>query len=291
MGSHRQSRARLGAGAAALAALTAFAALAPAFPAQELRRRQAIRFAELPAKHVGDSPFRVAARATSGLAVSLAVMSGPATLEKDRLTLEGTPGLVIIRATQPGNALFLAADPAERVLVVNPAPSPPRFLSQPAGGLAQVGDAVTLSVKAEGEPEPALQWRRDGAPVEGATGRRLTIPAAALSDSGAYDVVATNPLGSATSELARVLVGKRRQTIVFEGPFSATVGVPAVLSASATSGLPVRFEIASGAAVLSGSTLTAQWPGTVVIRLSQPGDATFAEASTAYQRFTVIGPP
>ena len=66
---HRQRRARLGAGAAALAALTAFAALAPAFPAQEVRRRQAIRFAELPAKHVGDSPFGVAASATSGLAV------------------------------------------------------------------------------------------------------------------------------------------------------------------------------------------------------------------------------
>jgi hypothetical protein len=273
-----------------LAALAAFAALAPAFPAQEVRRKQEIRFAELPAKHAGDGPFAIAAKATSGLPVSLAVISGPATLEKSELTLLGTPGLVIIRATQPGDALFLPAQPAERVLVVNPEPAPPTILSQPIGGPAEIGDAVTLSVQAGGEPQPDLQWRKDGTPLEGAIGRRLTIAAAALSDSGAYDVVATNALGSATSERARVTVGKRRQTIIFEGPLSATAGVPVALIASATSGLPVRFEIASGAAVISGSNLTAQWPGTVVIRLSQSGDATFSEAATVYQTFTALAP-
>lgn len=288
MGNPGGIRARLGAGAAALAAFAAFSALAPAFPAQEVRRRQEIRFAELPARHAGDLPFGIAARATSGLPVALAVVSGPATLEKGQLTLEGTPGLVIIRATQPGDALFLPAQPAERVLIVDPAPSPPRILLQPAGGPAEIGDVVTLSVEADGEPAPALQWRRDGEPLAGATGRRLTIGAAALSDSGTYDVVASNALGSAASEGARVAVGKRRQTIIFEGPFSAAVGVPAALSANATSGLPVRFEIASGAAVVTGTTMTAQGPGTVVVRLSQPGDATFAEAATVYQSFTVM---
>jgi len=290
MGCPGRRRAWLGAGAAALAALVALAAPARAFPAQEVRRKQEIRFAELPAKHVGDSPFAITAKATSGLHVSLAVISGPAALEKNQLTLSGTPGLVIIRATQAGDALFLPAQPAERVLVVTPEPSPPRILTQPAGGPAEIGDTVTLSVRAGGQPEPDLQWRKDGAPLSGATGRRLTIAAAALSDSGTYDVVATNALGSAASEGARLTVARRRQSIIFEGPFSAAAGVPVALSASATSGLPVRLEIASGAAVISGSTLTAQWPGTVVIRLSQPGDATFAEATTVYQTFTAIAP-
>jgi len=290
MGGPRGRRARLRAGTAALAALSAFAALAPAFPAQQVRRRQEIRFAELPPRHVGDRPFAIAARATSGLPVSLAVLSGPAIIEKGELALVGTPGVVVVRATQPGNALFLPAEPAERVLLVGAAPVPPRILSQPVGVPAEIGDTVTLAVEVGGEPEPAVQWRRDGAPLAGATGRRLAITAADLSDSGTYDAVASNALGSATSEPARVTVARRRQSIVFEGPFSIAAGVPAALSAIATSGLPVRIEVTSGTATLSGSTLTVPWPGTVVVRLSQPGNATFEGAASVYETFTVTGP-
>jgi hypothetical protein len=276
---------------AAAAALAAFAALPRAASAQETRRKQEIVFPELPVRNVGDAPFAVAAKATSGLPVSLEVVSGPASLEKSQLTLAGSAGLVIIRASQPGNALFLPAPTVTRVLVVNPTPTPPRIVAQPVGGGCEIGDPLTLSAEASGEPAPALQWRRDGTPLQGATDRKLTINPAALTDSGAYDVVATNALGSATSERARVTVGKRRQTIVFEGPFRAVAGVPVALSASATSGLPVHFEIASGPAVISGSTLTAQWPGTVVVRLTQPGDATFDEATAVIQPVSVSAQP
>jgi hypothetical protein len=270
-----------------LAALAALQAAEPAAPAQDARRRQEILFAELPERNAGDAPFDIAAKATSRLLVSLEVISGPAALDGRKLTLSGRPGLVVIRATQDGDAMFLPALAAERAFTVNPAPFAPRILSQPAGSRAAIGDTVVLTVEASGEPRPALQWRKDGIPVAGATGRDLALAPATLSDAGAYDVVAANAAGSATSEQARVTVGKRRQVITFQGPVNATAGTTVALSASATSGLPVRFDVVSGSAVMNGATLTVQSAGTVAVQASQPGDVTFAAAEPVTQTFVV----
>jgi len=284
-------RALLRAAIAALPVLASLAAAAPDAPAQNARKKQEIIFAELPARNVGDAPFEIAAKATSGLPVALEIMSGPAALDGKKLKLAGRPGLVIIRATQPGDASYRPATPAERVLVVNPTPCAPTIVSQPSASQAEIGDVVFLAAEASGEPLPTLQWRKDGEPLPGATSHRLVIAPAALSDSGAYDVVASNAMGSATSERVQVTVGKRRQTIIYQGPFNAVVGVPVTLTANATSGLPVRFEVVSGSAVLSGATMTAQWAGAVVVRVSQPGDPTFAAAAPVDQSLPVTTTP
>jgi hypothetical protein len=266
-----------------LAAVIVLSALAPAASAQDARRKQEILFDELPERSAGDGPFGVAAKATSGLPVKLEVISGPAAIDGKKVRLTGMPGLVIMRATQGGDALFQPAAPAERAFTVNPRPAAPQILRQPAGILAAIGDVVILSAAASGEPSPALQWRKDGAPISGATGRDLTIAPAALPDSGSYDVVASNATGSATSAPARVVVGKRRQTIGFQAVPGMTVGIPVALSASATSGLPVRLEVVSGSASLSGATLTAQMAGTIIVEASQQGDATFEAAQPVTQ--------
>ncbi len=275
------------AGFAALPLLAALQAAEPAAPAQDARRRQEILFAELPARNAGDAPFDIAAKATSRLPVALEVLSGPAALDGRTLTLTGRPGLVVIRATQDGDASFLPAPAAERAFTVNPVPFAPSIVSQPAGRRAAIGDTVVLSVEASGEPRPALQWRKDLIPVAGATGRDLALAPAALSDAGDYDVVATNSLGSATSGRARVAVDKRHQVIAFQIPTNITAGTTVALSASATSGLPVRFDVVAGSAVLNGATLTAQSAGTVSVQASQPGDATFEAAEPVTQTFMV----
>jgi hypothetical protein len=136
-----------------------------------------------------------------------------------------------------------------------------------------VGESVLLSVEVSGEPAPTLQWRREGAPIQGATGAALAIPRAAPSDAGLYDVVASNASGSAASQRARVEVGKRIQFISFQAPLGPLyAGQTVTLTASASSGLPVQFEVSSGSGFLTGSTLTAQ-SGSVVVRAVQPGDS------------------
>ncbi len=274
---------------AAIAALALAAALAPSASAQDSRKKQDILFPELPARTVGDAPFLLAARATSGLPVAFEVVSGPAVLSGRTLKLRGAAGLVIVRATQAGNDTFLAALPAERAFAVNARPAAPAILSQPAGAEAGIGEILALSVEASGEPKPSFQWRRDGTPIAGATEARLTIAAATPGDSGAYDVVVSNSVGSATSERARVSVGKRSQTISFQGSANPTAGQPVSLSASASSGLPVRFDVVSGVAVISGSVLTCSQGGTVVVQASQGGDSNSAAAAPVTQTFLVTG--
>jgi hypothetical protein len=83
---------------------------------------QAISFAQIPNKLNTDLPFQLEATATSGLEVYFSVLSGPATLTGNTVTLTGDTGVVVIEATQPGNSQFDPADPViQSFHVLNPA--------------------------------------------------------------------------------------------------------------------------------------------------------------------------
>jgi hypothetical protein len=271
--------------AACLAALAWAACLAPGAAAQDGARKQEIVMGELPTRTVDDPPFEIAARATSGLPVAIQIVAGPAVLDGKKVKLTGVPGLVIVRASQPGDAAWLPARDAERAFTVRPRPAAPAIMSGPAGREATIGDRVLLTVEASGEPPPGFQWRKDAIPISGATGRELEIATAALADSGTYDVVASNALGAATSAGARLTVSKRHQSIIFLASTAAVpAGQPVSLNASATSGLPVHFVVASGMATLSGETLTSPG-GTVIVQAEQTGDAAFEAATPVTQTF------
>ena len=66
---------------------------------------QAITFPAIASKQTADVPFTLAATASSGLPVSYTVVAGnaSASVAGNTVTLTGTPGLVTIKATQPGN--------------------------------------------------------------------------------------------------------------------------------------------------------------------------------------------
>ena len=59
------------------------------------------------------------------------------------------------------------------------------------------------------------------------------------------------------------------------------------LSASASSGLPVSFEVVEGPATLSGSVLNFTGIGQALVRASQAGDATFAPAPAVLRSFQI----
>ena len=168
---------------------------------------------------------------------------------------------------------------------MNPRPVAPRITLQPEPSSVAIGEPLVLTVRVSGEPEPSLQWRKDGNPVVGAEARSLSIPAASASDAGTYDVVASNAAGEATSMRVRVSVAKRRQTITFQSPGSSFAGQPVTLNAFASSGLPVQFDIVSGSATLSGGVLTSQ-AGTVTIQATQQGNGTFDPAMPVTQTLT-----
>lgn len=78
---------------------------------------QNITFNELPAKHFGDANFALTASSSSGLPVTFEVVSGPATLSGNTVTITGA-GEVIIRASQEGNDDFIPAQDVLQSLII-----------------------------------------------------------------------------------------------------------------------------------------------------------------------------
>ncbi len=70
---------------------------------------QTITFAAIPNKLTTSTPFALSASASSGLAVSFSIVSGPATVVGNQVTLTGTVGTVVIEVTQAGDAAYFAA--------------------------------------------------------------------------------------------------------------------------------------------------------------------------------------
>ena len=79
---------------------------------------------------------------------------------------------------------------------------------------------------------------------------------------------------------------KRGQTITFEPLTDKPGGPPFKVSATASSGLPVRFS-ASGSCTVSDDTVTLTGPGTCKITASQSGDANYFRAPDVSRSFQV----
>jgi glucose/arabinose dehydrogenase len=109
----------------------------------------------------------------------------------------------------------------------------PSITQHPANRAVSVGQPASFNVAASGAPPLSYQWQRNGAPIGGATSATYTLPAAALSDSGAqFRAVVSNASGSATSNAATL-------TVVANQPPAPTISMPtagALYSAGTTLG-------------------------------------------------------
>ena len=74
-----------------------------------IQQSQTISFANISDKLTTDLPFNISATASSGLAVSFGIISGPATIANNQITLTGQVGTVTVRANQSGNASYYPA--------------------------------------------------------------------------------------------------------------------------------------------------------------------------------------
>lgn len=81
---------------------------------------QTITCAAPAAKRANDPAFALSATASSGLPVSLAIVSGPAMLAGGTVTLTGSAGTVTVRASQPGDTVYAPAPDVTRTFEVIP---------------------------------------------------------------------------------------------------------------------------------------------------------------------------
>lgn len=79
---------------------------------------QIISFPSIANQNFGNPPVSLSATASSGLAITFSVVSGPATVAGNLVTLTGL-GTVTIRAIQNGDTNYLAATPVDRSFCTN----------------------------------------------------------------------------------------------------------------------------------------------------------------------------
>ncbi len=93
----------------------------PVFQTLQVEKPQSIKFPQ-PTSPVafGVKPITLSATAGSGLPVQFAVVSGPGSINGNKLTITGA-GSVVIEADQAGNAVYAPAVPVQRTLVVGKA--------------------------------------------------------------------------------------------------------------------------------------------------------------------------
>lgn len=85
----------------------------------------------------------------------------------------------------------------------------PTVTTHPLSAAVKVGQPLSFNAVATGTSPLAMQWRRNNAPISGATRNPLYLWSAQLKDAGSYSAIFTNnvrPGGSAITDAAQLLV-------------------------------------------------------------------------------------
>lgn len=149
----------------------------------------------------------------------------------------------------------LAATPEKRLTLT----SGPIFTSQPpAASTTTAGNMIVLGVTQEGDGPFSYQWRKNGAPIPGATSATLSF-VGLVADSGSYDVVVTGPNGVSVSRRSQVTIAPAAVSVSLGGTFQAYTGDPIQVSAVSTpGGVPLSVTY-------NGSALPPTLPGSYIL--------------------------
>ncbi len=142
--------------------------------------------------------------------------------------------------------------------------SPPRDL------VRQVGQAAIFTFSASGRYPRTLQWRKDGAPIPGATNEVLTLPVLAVGDAGVYSVVVSNAQASVTSSGASLAVNAATPIAITQQPFPLTVvhGQIASFGVGHNGSDPFSYQWRKDGTPIAGAT-----GASYEIRVAVPADA------------------
>ena len=161
---------------------------------------------------------------------------------------------------------------ASAVATLTVTPAAPSVTSAPTTQTSAPGATATLTVVASGTAPLTYQWRKAGVALTGnssATTATLSIAGATSADSGSYDVVITNALGSTTSAAITLNI-----SVIPPDPvlWDFTTATP-------TSGLPA--DVSGGTVVQRNNFGTTQTLTTVSVSSGYTGVSGTANAGAA----------
>ena len=265
------------------------------------RAPQAVSFVSTPpaSATAGTAAYTVAAAATSGLPVSIAVAQSSASV----CAIAGATvtaldaGTCTLEANQPGDGTFRAATQVQQSFNVgSSAPSLSAqtidFTSTPPAAPTIGGPAYAVAATASSGLPVSFFASAASAGVCSVFGTTVS-----LLGAGTCTILA-DQAGSAGYHAApqaqqSFVIARASQAISFASmpPVPAAVGGPDyAISASASSGLPVAFAAApasAGICTVSGSTVSPTGAGTCIVVATQGGNTVYDAADPVQQSFTV----
>jgi uncharacterized repeat protein (TIGR01451 family) len=134
---------------------------------------------------------------------------------------------------------------------------PPVFTQQPTNQDVPVGGSASFQVGVSGTAPLAYQWYFDGTNAVGAPTNELTLNAVQSLQAGSYNVVVSNPAGTATSAVATLTVGTPPSITQQPTNVTAVLGQPATFSVGGTGSSPLNYQWQfNGNNLTSGTTST-----------------------------------
>ena len=249
------------------------------------RLSQTITFDPLGNKTFGDAPFILEATASSGLDVSYEIVSGPASLTENQLTITGA-GTVQVKAEQLGDANY---DPAPSVIRTFEVAEAGQTIFFEALAARTFGDVpFTLTATGGGSSSPVI-FTSSNLNVATVNGNEVTIVGAGATTITASQEGDAN-YTAATNVDQELVISKANQAIVFEALSARTFG-DAPFTLNATGGgstSPVIFTSSNlNVATVNGNELTIVGAGTTTITASQDGDANYTAAANVDQELVI----
>ncbi len=120
---------------------------------------QTISFDPISNKTVTDGPFSINATASSGLTISYSIISGPATINGNTVTLNGTTGNVVVQADQNGNTTYNPAASETQIFEVT---EPPLGLCSTTSNIALGKTATQSGTQVNANAERAIDGNTGG---------------------------------------------------------------------------------------------------------------------------------
>jgi hypothetical protein len=244
---------------------------------------QTITFGSTDPHTFGDPDFQVTATATSGLPVSLAVASGPCTVDSAtspaNVHISGG-GTCVVTASQAGDGNWQAAPDETRSFEI-----------------AKAGQTIAFGELADhtyGDGDfPVSATASSGLPVTFSATGVCTVADGTVHITGAGDCTVTasqagddswNPAPDVSRTFA---VAQAQQTVSFDPIADRTYGDPDfALAATSTSGLDVTYS-AAGTCSVTGATVHIVGAGSCSITAVQAGDANYLPAADVTRTFTI----
>jgi YVTN family beta-propeller protein len=234
---------------------------------------QTITFAQ-PASPITYSPgttLPLSASASSGLAVTFSVVSGPATLNGSTLSFTG-PGTVVVTANQSGDATYLPATTVTRTIQVTLLSQTISFTQPPTSVMYSPGLTTTLSATASSGLPVTFSVSNGPATISGNvltyTGSGTVVVAAdqvgdrqfAPAPTVSYTIVSTPPSNQALVAPATAVgttSATQTATLIFQSSVTLNSNLATAVHVLRGGAPNLDFKFLSGGTCSAGASFTA----------------------------------